>query len=101
VSRGTRLCDAAAPGAEPDTDMSEKVFNIRLSISASIPPELLESDDFDDTAWLNEWEVGIKPGLIRALFSHLRSFPDWKVHIRNRGLSPLDEIEVVMQRSYR
>ena len=80
--------------------MTEKTFTVRFTISAAIPEVLLEDDDFDEDAWRQEWEVRVKPGLIRAIFSHLRSVPDWEAHIRNRGVSPLDEIEIVAQRTY-
>ncbi len=79
---------------------NERSFNLRFSLSAKIPATLFEDDEFDENAWLDEWEVAIKPGLIRALFSHLRSFPSWEAHIRNRGMSPLDEIEIVCTRSF-
>jgi len=80
--------------------MQEKTFTVRFTVTADIPEVLLEDDDFDDDAWRQEWEVAVKPGLIRAIFAHLRSFPDWEAHIRNRGMSPLDEIEIVAQRRY-
>jgi hypothetical protein len=78
----------------------EKSFAIRFSLTASIPDALWDDERFEEQSWLDEWEVSIKPGLIRAIFSHLRSFPDWEAHIRNRGISPLDEIEVVVQRTF-
>ncbi len=77
-----------------------KTFLIRFSLTADIPDTLWEDDDFDEDTWLEEWEAGIKPGLIRAMFAHLRSFPNWEAHIRNRGISPLDEIEIVLQRTF-
>jgi hypothetical protein len=80
-------------------DTREKPFNIRFSLTASIPDALWDDEDFEEDSWLQEWEVSIKPGLIRAIFSHLRSFPNWEAHIRNRGVSPLEEIEVVVQRN--
>ncbi len=79
----------------------DKTFVIRFSLTADIPDALWEDDDFDEDTWLEEWEAGIKPGLIRAMFTHLRSFPNWEAHIRNRGISPLDEIEIVLQRVFR
>ena len=81
-------------------DTKEKTFNIRFSLTADIPAGLWEDETFDEEEWLHEWEVAIKPGLIRAIFSHLRSFPNWESHVRNRGISPLDEIEIVAQRSF-
>ena len=78
----------------------DKTFVVRFSVTADIPDALWDNDDFEGDEWLNEWEVGIKPGLIRAVFSHLRSFPNWEAHVRNRGISPLDEIEIVLARSF-
>ena len=78
----------------------DKTFCIRFSLTADIPDALWEDDDFNEDGWLDEWEAAIKPGLIRAVFSHLRSFPNWEAHIRNRGISPLDEIEIALQRTF-
>lgn len=77
-----------------------KTFTLRFSLVAEIPDHRLEDDDFDEAEWLNEWDVRLKPGLVRAVFTHLRSFENWEAHIRNRGVSPGDEIEVVVTRSY-
>ena len=81
-------------------EIKEKTFNVRFSLAARIPEAMIEDETFDDEEWLNEWEISIKPGLVRALFAHLRSFPNWEAHIRNRGMSPLDEIEIVFERRY-
>ena len=78
----------------------DKTFAMRFSLTANIPNALWEDDDFEEDAWLGEWEGAIKPGLIRAIFLHLRSFPNWEAHIRNRGISPLDEIEIVLERNF-
>ena len=78
----------------------DKTFVMRFSLTATIPDALWEDDDFEEDTWLAEWEGAIKPALIRAVFSHLRSFPNWEAHVRNRGLSPLDEIEIVLARSF-
>jgi hypothetical protein len=78
----------------------EKTFIVRFSLSAAFPEALWEDDDFEEDAWLSEWEAEIKPGLIRAVFGQLRSFADWHARIRNRGVSPLDEIEIVVQRRF-
>lgn len=79
---------------------SERTFNLRFSLTAEIPQALFDDDDFDETAWLAEWENGVKPRLIRLLFSELRSFPQWEARIRNRGIPTEDEIEVVVTRKY-
>ena len=81
-------------------DSRDKTFVIRFSLTAQAPDALWEDEDFEEDEWLREWEVAIKPGLIRMIFSHLRSFPSWDAHIRNRGISPLDEIEIVLERHF-
>jgi hypothetical protein len=81
-------------------ETKEKSFSIRFSLSATIPDALWEDDDFEEDTWLDEWEAQIKPGLIRAVFVHLRAFPNWEAHIRNRGVSPLDEVEIVIERRF-
>jgi hypothetical protein len=78
----------------------EKTFVIRFSLAADIPDTAWEDEHFEEDSWLDEWEAVIKPGLLRTLFSHLRSFPSWQAHVRNRGISALDEIEIVLQRSF-
>ena len=81
-------------------ETKEQGFNIRFSLSADIPEALWDDEDFEEDGWLNEWEGSIKPGLIRAVFAHLRSFPNWEARIRNRGISTADEIEIVLQRNF-
>lgn len=76
----------------------ERTFLLRFSLQAAIPETLFEREDFEEDAWLDEWEVGIKPRLIRAVFTELRASPGWTAHVRNRGISPLDEIEIVATR---
>ena len=78
----------------------EKTFTIRFSLTADIPEALWNDDEFEEDAWLNEWEGSIKPALIRSLFAQLRSYANWAARIRNRGLSPEDEIEIVLQRLF-
>jgi len=80
----------------PDND--ERTFRLRFSLSAEISAEAWEDEDFEGDEWLNEWEGKIKPGLVRAVFSYLRTFEGWNCHIRNRGISPLDVIEIVMKK---
>ena len=78
----------------------ERTFIIRFSVSAEIPDALWDDDDFEEDAWLAEWEAAIKPDVIRAVFAHLRSFPTWTARARNRGISPTDEVEIVVQRTF-
>jgi hypothetical protein len=74
----------------------EKTFTLRFTLRTAIPDERWEDDAFEEDAWLDEWERRIKPGLVRQVFAHLRGFEHWKAHVHNRGLSPLDEIEIVL-----
>jgi len=75
-----------------------KTFTIRLSLEARFPDDY-EGDD-DAHAWVRNWETHIKPDLLKAVFASLRQAPAWKSRTRNRGLSPDDEIEIVMERDY-
>ncbi len=81
----------------PDSD--ERTFLLRFSLSAEIPTEAWDEEDFEGDEWLDEWETQIKPGLVRSVLTHLRKFEGWNCHIRNRGVSPVDEIEVVVRKS--
>lgn len=78
----------------------EKTFHLRFTLSADVPEELFDDDDFDENEWLREWETAVKPRLIRLLFAELRAFPHWEARVRNRGISPEDEVEVVVTRRY-
>ena len=75
-------------------------FLLRFSVRAEIPSELLEDDEFDERGFLEEWERGLKPEVVRAIFQVLRAFPGWEAHVRNRGASADDEIEIVVERGY-
>ncbi|HVO24647.1 MAG TPA: hypothetical protein VMW56_13565 [Candidatus Margulisiibacteriota bacterium] len=81
-------------------DASDRTFTIRFSLTARIPEALWDDECFEEEDWFKEWETQIKPGLIRTVFTHLRSFPNWQAHIRNRGVSPEDEVEIVVERRY-
>ena len=72
----------------------EKSFNIRLSLEAHFPEDY--DGDEDNHAWLQDWEKRIKPELLKVMFESLRRHRSWTVHVRNRGISPLDEIEIAM-----
>jgi len=81
-------------------DRREKTFVLRFTLEAEIPGALFEDDDFEEDAWLDEWEAALKPGIIRAVFTQLRAAPGWSARVRNRGISPLDEIEIVVSRRF-
>jgi hypothetical protein len=79
-------------------DKDEHTFHLRFSLSTQIPLESWDDEDFEGDEWLNEWEIKVKPGLVREVFTYLRQFEGWSCHIRNRGVSPIDEIEIVMRK---
>lgn len=72
----------------------EKTFNLRFTLEANFPEDYEGEEDHH--AWLQEWEKRIKPDLLKVVFESLRTHPSWTVHVRNRGHSPLDEIEIAM-----
>jgi hypothetical protein len=78
----------------------EHSFLLRFSVRAAIPDALLDDDDFEEDAYLAEWERALKPAVLRAVFQALRAAPDWSSHVRNRGIASEDEIEVVLERTY-
>ena len=78
----------------------ENTFMLRFSLTAKIPDAVLDDSDFEEDSWVDEWERAIKPALVRTIFNQLRSFPSWQVHIRNRGVSPEDEIEIVLEKIF-
>ena len=76
----------------------EKTFVLRFSLEASFPDDY-EGDD-DRMAWVRRWESDIKPEMLKQLFEGLRRHPAWTSHVRNRGLAPADEIEIVLARDF-
>ncbi|MBI3356756.1 MAG: hypothetical protein HY038_08315 [Nitrospirae bacterium] len=76
----------------------EQTFALRFTLEASFPDEY-EGDE-DNKAWVQEWETHIKPQMIKLVFESLRKHQGWTAHIRNRGASPTDEIEVVLARDF-
>jgi len=81
-------------------DRREKTFVLRFTLETRIPPALLDDEEFEEESWLDEWETALKPGVIRAVFASLRGVPGWSARVRNRGISPLDEIEIVVSRHF-
>ena len=79
-------------------NQEEKTFAIRFSLEATFPDDY-EGDE-EHQAWVREWEVQIKPDLLKALFESLRQHRSWQTHVRNRGKSPDDEIEIVLARDF-
>ena len=78
--------------------LEQKSFIFRISLEADFPDDY--DGDSEEYVWLRDWEQRIKPELIKSLFETLRQYPSWTVHVRNRGKSPADEIEVAMTRDF-
>jgi hypothetical protein len=76
----------------------EKEFILRFSLEAHFPEDY-EGEE-DGSAWLKEWETAMKPELLKLIFSSLRSRPHWEAHVRNRGASAENEIEIVMMKNF-
>jgi hypothetical protein len=78
--------------------LEEKTFTFRFTLEASFPEDY--AGDADEHRWLREWEQQMKPELLKRVMGLLREHPAWKAHVRNRGISPEDEIEIVLAREY-
>lgn len=76
----------------------EKTFRLRVTLEASFPDEY-EGEE-DESNWIREWETRMKPQLIKSVFDSLRQQRGWSSHIRNRGISPSDEIEIVVSKDF-
>lgn len=76
----------------------EKTFNLRLTLEAEFPDDY-EGDE-DEYKWVREWEQDLKPALLKLIFDSLRKRSSWKAHVRNRGASPLDEIEIALVKDF-
>lgn len=76
----------------------DKTFALRFTLEASFPDDY--AGDEDELSWVREWEARIKPQIIKSVFESLRQHAGWTSHIRNRGASPTDEIEVVLARDF-
>lgn len=76
----------------------EKTFVFRFSLEASFPDDY--DGDQDEHTWVREWEAHMKPQLMKLAFESLRQHPGWTAHIRNRGVSPTDEIEIVVAKDF-
>lgn len=76
----------------------EKTFTLRFTLEASFPDDY--TGDEDERKWLQEWEAMIKPHLLKSVFESLRTHAGWASHIRNRGISPTDEIEIVLAKDF-
>ena len=76
----------------------EKAFTLRFTLEAEFPDDY-EGDE-DEYKWVKEWEQDLKPALLKLIFDSLRKHSSWKAHVRNRGASPLDEIEIALAKCF-
>ncbi|MBL8074154.1 MAG: hypothetical protein JNL29_07275 [Nitrospira sp.] len=76
----------------------EKTFHLRVTLEASFPDDY--DGEEDESGWVREWEARIKPQLIKSVFESLRQQRGWSSHVRNRGVSPADEIEIVVSKDF-
>ncbi len=76
----------------------EHVFTLRFSLEASFPDEY--EGDQDNRQWVQEWEAVIKPQVLKTVFESLRRQPGWNAHVRNRGVAPSQEVEIVLDRDF-
>jgi hypothetical protein len=76
----------------------EKSFTLRFTLEAVFADDYEGNED--EYAWIKEWEYGIKPALLKLTFDTLRKQPAWKAHVRNRGASSVDEIEIVLVKDF-
>jgi hypothetical protein len=76
----------------------EKAFRLQFALEATFPDDY--EGEQDNYAWLQDWEREIKPEVLKLIFDALRRHSSWKIHVRNRGVSPLDEIEIAMVKSF-
>ena len=76
----------------------EKAFTVRFALEASFPEDY--GGEQDNYGWLSDWERQIKPELLKVIFGSLRRHSGWSTHVRNRGLSPNDEVEISMVKDF-
>ena len=78
--------------------VEEKEFRLRFSLEATFPDDY--DGDEDQYLWLRDWSNRMKPQLLKMIFDALRQDPAWTARVRNRGLAPEDEIEIVLNRDF-
>jgi hypothetical protein len=76
----------------------DKTFIFKFHLEAQFPEDYDGGED--NHAWVQDWEKRMKPELTKLIFDFLRRHSSWTVHVRNRGISPLDEIEVAMIKDF-
>jgi len=76
----------------------DKTFILRFTLDAAFRDDY--EGDKDEYEWVKEWEHNLKPALLKIIFDTLRKHSQWKAHVRNRGASPLDEIEIALVKEF-
>ena len=76
----------------------ETTFTLRFHVEAQFPEEY--DGDEDAHAWVHDWDTLIKPAIIQSVFNALRNVPAWSAHVRNRGLSTTDEVEIALTKVF-
>ncbi len=76
----------------------EKTFNLRVTLVARFPEDY-EGDE-DGYAWLHDWDVRMKPALLKTVMAALRASPAWSAHVRNRGVAAADEVEIALEKTF-
>lgn len=74
----------------------DRTFLLRFTLEARFPDDY--DGDEDGFAWTRQWEGAVKADVLKAVFGALRRHPEWTAHVRNRGASAQDEVEVVVTR---
>ena len=76
----------------------EQSFILRFSMEATFPDEY-EGEE-DELVWAKDWETRVKPDIIKGIFRTLEFHPKWAARFRNRGISPSQEIEIVLEQDF-
>lgn len=72
----------------------DRTFLLRFTVEARFPDDY--DGDEDGYAWTRDWEGVIKADVLKAVFGALRRHPGWTAHVRHRGASAQDEVEVAV-----
>ena len=76
----------------------EKTFHIRFNLEAKFPEDY--DGDEDDYAWMRDWEIRVKPDLLKVIYNELRRYPSWSTHVRNRGMATTEEVEIALVKEF-
>jgi len=75
-------------------------FHLRIELEA-VFPEGYEGEE-DEHGWAAAWDDRVRPSLPPLVMSHMlrQMGAGWKARTRNRGMSPADEVEIVLERLF-